>query len=160
MDWDIDYLLDAIFWSHRSHDNETKCGCVIAASDRTPISFGYNGFIRNIDDSDLPRTRPDKYPYMIHAETNALLNALRQGKSTLGATAYISGKPCLNCFQFMWQAGIVRIVYTNYSKPKMIEDQDKILNQLIYKTQQNIVFYDYETIIYPEYKNIEEKRSK
>lgn len=158
--WDFSYLLNAIYWSHKSHDEQTKCGCCIAAKDHTIISFGYNGFIRNIDDTDLPKTRPEKYPYMIHAETNALLNALRQGKSTLGATAYITGKPCVNCLQFMWQAGIDRVVYTDYSKPKMIEDQDKVFDTIIQKTNLDIEFVPYKEIVQIIKVKVEEEENK
>lgn len=143
MKWDYSYLINAVYWSHRSHDAQTKCGCILVASDRTPISFGYNGFIRDIDDTDLPRTRPEKYPYMIHAEMNALLNALRQGKSTLGATSYISGKPCVHCLQCMWQAGISRIVFTDFSMPKMVEDQDNIFKTILEKTKIQIDYIPY-----------------
>ena len=101
-------------WSEKSHDAETQCGCVLVR-DKTPLSTGYNGFIRDIDDSVLPNCRPHKYPFMLHAEWNTVLNCARQGKSTLGATAYITTKPCFLCFQSLYQAGINRIVYSNMS---------------------------------------------
>ena len=120
--WDNVYLLDAVYWSRKSHDPETQCGCVIVNPlDHTPISHGYNGFVRGIDNSKLPNTRPDKYPFMIHAEANAIYNAVRQGKSTQGMRVYVTGKPCASCYQMMHQCGIDEIVYTNVSKPKMIE---------------------------------------
>ena len=112
--WDHTFLIEAALWAERSHDAETQCGCVLV-KDKTPLSVGYNGFIRDIDDSVLPNLRPHKYPFMIHAEINAILNCARQGKSTLGAIAYITTKPCVQCFQFLWQAGITRIVYSNIS---------------------------------------------
>lgn len=130
--WDCYYLIDALYWSSKSHDPQTKCGAVIVAPDNTPLSHGYNGFIRGADDS-LPNTRPNKYPFMIHAEHNALLNCLRNGKSTLGATVYVTASPCLSCWQFMWQAGIVRVVYSNISTPKMVQNQEYEANLLLLK---------------------------
>ena len=83
--WDNVYLLDAVYWSRKSHDPETQCGCVIVnPMDNTPVSHGYNGFVRGVDNTQLPDKRPDKYPFMIHAEANAIYNAVRQGKSTQG----------------------------------------------------------------------------
>lgn len=141
--WDNVFLLDAIFWSRKSHDPQTQCGCVIAADDRTQISYGYNGFIRGIDNSKLPNTRPEKYPFMIHAEANAIYNAIRQGKSVMGATAYITGKPCVNCLQMMYQCGILEVVYTNVSNSKMTENckaYEKVLDVL--GDKMSVVFID------------------
>jgi dCMP deaminase len=112
--WDIMFLRQAIEMASRSHDSETQCGCIIT-KDNTILSGGYNGFVRDIDDSVLPNKRPLKYDFMIHAELNAVLNCARQGKSTLGSTAYITTQPCFGCFQMLWQAGIKRIVYTDWS---------------------------------------------
>lgn len=115
--WDITFLRQAIESASRSHDAETKCGCVLV-SENTILSGGYNGFVRDIDDTVLPNLRPHKYPFMLHAEWNAILNCARQGKSTLGATCYVTTKPCFLCFQSLWQAGITRIVYTDWSISK------------------------------------------
>ena len=49
-EWDNIFLLDATLWSMKSHDPQTKCGCVLA-SGNTKISCGYNGFIRKIDNN-------------------------------------------------------------------------------------------------------------
>jgi deoxycytidylate deaminase len=115
--WDNKFLLEALFWSRSSHDAQTQCGCVLV-KDKTPLSSGYNGFIRDVDDSALPRHRPDKYPYMIHAEQNAIYNCTRLGRSTLGATAYITALPCGDCLQALHQCGIVEIIFTDLSAPK------------------------------------------
>jgi len=111
--WDHIFLREALLWSERSHDAETQCGCVLV-KDKTVLSTGYNGFIRDIDETMLPNLRPHKYPFMLHAELNAILNCARLGKPTLGATAYITTKPCFSCFQMLYQAGIVHIVYSNF----------------------------------------------
>lgn len=128
--WAKHFLQEAIHWSKRSHDIHTQCGCVLVSIDNTIVSAGYNGFIRGIDDSSLPRSRPEKYPYMIHAEANAIYNAVRQGKSTLDCTAYITAKPCVACLQSMWQSGINRIIFTDHSHPKMVSDQENIFKHL------------------------------
>jgi dCMP deaminase len=120
--WDHIFLLEAHLWSSRSSDVQTQCGCVLVSPDHTVLSTGYNGFIRDIDDTALPNLRPFKYDFMIHAEHNAILNCARNGTTTVGATAYITGSPCNWCLQYMWQAGIVRIVYSDFNDIEMLKN--------------------------------------
>ena len=117
--WDAIFMQEATLWSRRSHDIQTQCGCVIV-KDKTVISTGYNGFIRDIDDLCLPNTRPQKYPFMIHAEANAIYNAVRLGRSTLDSTIYITAPPCLGCLQMLYQCGIKSVIYSDISEPKMV----------------------------------------
>lgn len=112
-DWDTVFLKQAFEWAKKSHDAQTGCGAVLVTKDHRIISTGYNGFVRNIEDNILPNLRPEKYPWMIHAEHNAILDCAYQGKSAKGATMYVTSKPCLNCYQFMYQAGVSEIVYSD-----------------------------------------------
>jgi len=123
--WDHIFLIEALLWSYRSHDAQTQCGCVLVGEDNTVLSTGYNGFMRDIDDSVLPNVRPLKYPFMIHAEHNAILNCASSGRSTLGSTAYITDAPCNWCLQYLWQAGIKKIVYSNMSNVVMTQNEDE-----------------------------------
>ena len=116
--WDNMFFQEAALWSRKSHDIETKCGCVLV-KDRTVISSGYNGFVRDIDDTILPNTRPKKYPFMIHAEANAIYNSVRIGRCTLDAWAYVTAVPCLQCLQMLYQCGISNVFFSNISNPKM-----------------------------------------
>lgn len=123
-EWDQIFFKTAALWSLKSHDEQTKCGCALV-KDKTTLSTGYNGFIRNIDDTVLPRRRPDKYPFMIHAEANAVYNCVRLGRSTLNAIAYITGPPCLDCLQMLYQCGIKEIKFGDISNPKMVIFSEK-----------------------------------
>ena len=130
--WDASFLLSSALWSQRSHDQETQCGCVLA-KDKRIISTGYNGFISDIDDSVLPRTRPDKYPFMIHAEANAIYNAAKNGVSTSGSTCYVTAAPCLSCLQMLHQCGVSEIIFSDISTPKMeifSENYNRVLGLL------------------------------
>jgi len=109
IDWTEYFILQAFFISTRSLDPQTQHGCVIVKPDKTIVSTGYNSFIGGIDDSVLPNLRPDKYPFMIHSEQNAILSAAKNGHSTEGCCAYITGPPCTDCFQYLHQAGIIKI---------------------------------------------------
>lgn len=112
-DWTITYLKQAFDTAKRSPDSQTQCGCVLTTPTHHIIATGYNGFIRDIDDSILPNVRPEKYPWMIHAEHNAILQCAFLGKSSKDSIMYVTGEPCINCYQFMYQAGVTEIIYGN-----------------------------------------------
>ncbi len=131
-DWDNMFFQEAALWARKSHDIQTQCGCVLV-KDKTSTSSGYNGFVRDINDDILPNTRPGKYPFMIHAEANAIYNSVRIGRGTMGASAYITALPCLQCLQMLYQCGIREILYSNISEPKMCiygDDYRQICNMI------------------------------
>jgi dCMP deaminase len=103
-----DYFLGlAKVVSQRSHDIQTQHGCIITDSNHRILSIGYNGFPRNLPDHLLPNTRPDKYPWMIHAERNALSNCTIRPEN---GTAYVTGQCCNDCIMALHQEGVSRVV--------------------------------------------------
>jgi len=103
----VDYYIGlAHVISQKSHDIQTQHGCVITDSKHRVLGLGYNGFPRSIDDSVLPNTRPDKYPWMIHAERNALSNCIIRPDN---AIAYVTGQCCNDCIMALWQEGISEV---------------------------------------------------
>jgi len=114
--------------SLRSLDPHTKCGCIFVKDDHI-FSTGYNSFAKNLNDNKLPKTRPEKYPWMIHSEINAILNTKIKDA---GYTAYITGEPCFNCLYNLYQHGCGEIIYSDYSKPQMVNEQDKDLKDLFF----------------------------
>lgn len=108
LSWDAYFLQMAFTSSLRSPDIETKCGCVIANEERKIVGVGYNGFPKGLPDNALPNKRPSKYPWMVHAERNAVLNLTQPGNN---CTAYVSMKPCWDCTVSLYQAGIRKIKY-------------------------------------------------
>jgi dCMP deaminase len=129
--WNDIFLTQAYNVAQRSVDSRTKHGCLIVNSSNEIVAEGYNGFVRNIDDRILPNYGSTKYDFMIHAEENAILNCARQGKSTLGCTIYLTGPPCIKCYQKLWQAGIKKII-CGHKKSKMQgnEKEEKIMKIL------------------------------
>jgi len=124
--WDEYFLNLAKMVSTRSPDPSTKHGCVIIKNKRI-LSTGYNGPISNIDDSQVPNTRPDKYFWYIHAEINAILFC----KDDLnGATVYITGLPCSKCFVALVQSGVTRIAYGNLFAKCISEEEMKHINRM------------------------------
>lgn len=93
--------------SRRSHDTQTKHGCVIADKRHRILGVGYNGFPHGMNDQELPNTRPEKYPWMDHSEENAVANCVLRPE---GGTAYITGKACFGCLKELWRNGIRHVV--------------------------------------------------
>jgi dCMP deaminase len=108
----------AVHASARSTCDRKHVGCVLAR-DKVQIGMGYNGSPRRLDHCDdaghamvgghCVRT--------VHAETNAVAHAARNGVRIGGATAYVTAMPCWGCFRVLVQAGIQRIVYGDPYRP-------------------------------------------
>lgn len=106
--WDEYFGLLVQVIAMRSDDANTKIGSVIVDKKNRIISTGYNGTPRG---TDLPKTRPEKYPYMVHSEENAMLFA--QGDLT-GCRIYVLGMiPCNVCARMMIQKGIEEVIVVN-----------------------------------------------
>lgn len=95
-----------------SPDAETKVGAILVdPKTGAVLAEGYNGFVRGANDDILPKTRPDKYNYIIHAETNMIANAVKAGVSTDQKFLFCSLSPCVKCLRMLWQAGISEIYF-------------------------------------------------
>lgn len=106
-----DYFLGlAKVVSQRSHDIHTQHGCVITDQNNRILGVGYNGFPRGLDDSQLPTNRPEKYPWMVHSERNALSNCVVRPDNGI---AYVTGQCCNDCTIALWQEGIKTIYMIN-----------------------------------------------
>ena len=113
--WDEYFMGIAILSAQRSKDNSTQVGACIVDADRKIVSVGYNGMPTGCSDDDMPWERAGenpletKYPFVCHAELNAILNSNIRGVS--GATIYVTLFPCNECAKAIIQCGIKRIVY-------------------------------------------------
>lgn len=108
LNWDDYFMVQALWAKVRSPDTSTQCGCVIVDKRGRPVGQGYNGYPRGVDDDKMPQTRPEKYPPILHAEENAILNSIGNLE---GATVYVTGPPCIHCWAHIIQKGIKRVVY-------------------------------------------------
>ncbi|MDD2445414.1 MAG: dCMP deaminase family protein [Clostridia bacterium] len=113
--WDEYFMGVALLASKRSKDPTTQVGCCIVSSDNIIISVGYNGFPKNCNDDEYPWERTGesikdtKYPYVVHAELNAILNA--GGRSLKDCKLYSGLFPCNECTKAIIQSGIKEIFY-------------------------------------------------
>lgn len=105
------YLDMAKSISKLSPDAQTKVGSIMLSPDNRIIASSYNGFVRGADDGALPKTRPNKYEYIIHSERNMIFNCAYEGIRTKDTTIFCTTSPCLECVRAAWSSGIVRIVY-------------------------------------------------
>ena len=123
------YYKQALVVAEMSPDAETQVGALIINSKTGAVlGSGFNGFIRGAADDSLPKTRPDKYPYMIHAETNALYNCVRHGISTNECFVFSTLSPCVNCCRALYQSGIKKIIFKD--KYRDFDTQAKMLDMI------------------------------
>ena len=111
--WDEYFMGVALLSSKRSKDPNTKVGACIVNAEHRIVGIGYNGFPVGCSDQDFPWGRDGdyldtKYPYVVHAEPNAILNA---NSKTQGCTLYVSLFPCNECAKLIIQSGIKEIVF-------------------------------------------------
>jgi dCMP deaminase len=121
IDWDTYFMGIAALSSKRSKDPKTQVGACIISEEKTIIGIGYNGFPKGISDDQFPWLDEGpfldtKYPYVVHAEANAILNATRHVQN---ATLYVTLFPCHECTKLIIQSGIKHLKYMSN------KDQDK-----------------------------------
>jgi dCMP deaminase len=107
------YLKMASIWAQNSYCKRRQVGALLVKN-KMIISDGYNGtpsgFENNCEDENN-RT----FPYVLHAEANAITKVAKSNNSSDGATLYVTSSPCLECSKLIIQAGITRVVfYDNY----------------------------------------------
>ncbi|MBR6921698.1 MAG: dCMP deaminase family protein [Clostridia bacterium] len=110
--WDEYFMSVALLAAMRSKDPNTQVGACIVGEDKRIISTGYNGFPRGCSDDEFPWDREGedtKYPFVVHAELNAILNA--GGRNLSGSKLYVALFPCNECAKAIIQAGIKTVVY-------------------------------------------------
>jgi dCMP deaminase len=118
--WDEFYMGIALISAERSKDPNTQVGACIVSKDHIVLATGYNGMPIGCDDNEMPWDREGscldtKYPYVVHAELNAILN--RNTASLKGATIFVTLFPCNECAKAIIQSGIERVVYYSNKYP-------------------------------------------
>ncbi len=114
LSWDEYFMGIAILSSYRSKDPNTQVGACIVNDKNKIMSVGYNGFPLGCNDDEFPWERDGepyntKYPYVCHAELNAILN--NAGSSLEGCRVYVALFPCNECAKAIIQSGIKEVVY-------------------------------------------------
>lgn len=125
----------ASIWSENSYCKRRQVGALIVKN-KMIISDGYNGTpsgFENVCEDENNVT----YPYVLHAEANAITKIARSNNNSEGATLYVTDSPCIECAKLIIQAGIKRVVY---SRQYRLDDG----LQLLKKAGIEVVFLDIE----------------
>lgn len=130
--WDEYFMGLALLSAKRSKDPSTQVGACIVNDDNRVVSVGYNGFAFGCSDEEFPWDREGdflntKYPYVVHAELNAILNV--RGVSLHGARIFIALFPCNECSKAIIQSGIKEVVYLSdkYAETDSVKASKKML---------------------------------
>lgn len=149
--WDQYFMGVSLLAGMRSKDPNTQVGACIV-KDKKIVSTGYNGFPFGCSDDKYPWGREGseyetKYPYVVHAELNAILNA--RGVNLTGSSIYVSLFPCHECAKAIIQSGIKEIIYSsdkyngtpdNIASKRMLNDAGIIVR--LYEGPTKLVFVE------------------
>lgn len=131
LSWDEYFMSVALLSAKRSKDQNTQVGACIINQNKRIVGVGYNGMPDGLDHA-FPWEREGewvntKYPYVVHAELNAILNSTQDLK---GCEIYVSLFPCCECAKALAQSGIKKIYYLSdkYNGTDGDKASKKILN--------------------------------
>lgn len=125
INWDEYFMGIALLSAERSKDPNSQVGACIVSEDNKILSIGYNGFPVGCNDDELSWEREGdyketKYPYVCHAELNAILNYT--GSTIKGSKMYVALFPCNECAKAIIQSGIKEVIY----KSDKYKDTDSV----------------------------------
>lgn len=107
---DCRYLRMARIWSENSYCRRRQVGALLV-KDKMIISDGFNGTPSGFDNV-CEDNGGVTFPYVLHAEANAITKVARSNNSSDGATLYVTASPCMECSKLIIQAGIRRVVFS------------------------------------------------
>lgn len=117
---DIEFMKLAKDISKNSKCVRAQVGAIIV-KDNNILAEGYNAVPRGIQDCtketcirnvmNVPSGKMQELEYGVHAEQNAILDALHRQINIEGSTMYVTKAPCMVCARIIINAGIVRLVY-------------------------------------------------
>ena len=133
LSWDDYFMSVALLSAKRSKDPNTQVGACIINRQKRIVGVGYNGFPTGCSDDTLPWCREGdfldtKYPYVCHAELNAVLNAI--STDLRGCRIYVGLFPCNECTKVIIQSGISEIVYLSdkYRDSEQVQASKRMLD--------------------------------
>jgi dCMP deaminase len=112
--WDEYFMGVALLSGLRSKDPNTQVGACIVNKQNKIVGAGYNGLPIGCSDEDFPWDKQGnfletKYPYVCHAELNAILNNI--GMDLTGCRIYTALFPCNECAKAIIQSGIKEVIF-------------------------------------------------
>ncbi len=110
----------------RSTCDRKHVGAVIVR-DKTILSTGYNGSLKgalhceeaghDMEGGHCIRT--------VHAESNAVAQAAKNGVAIDNSEIYVTASPCLTCFKLIANCGVKRVYYKEFYRDERINEYAK-----------------------------------
>ena len=154
--WDRYFLRLARESAMMSQDPSSQIGAVLVQPEMTfklsgerpdtkgrIVATGFNGFPPGIDDDERWDDRNEKYKLVVHAETNAIIQAGRDRAK--GATLYMYGytsAPCDNCTKHTIAAGIRRVVGGGIPTPERWQANLRAAEDTLREARIPLVMFD------------------
>ena len=112
LNWDEYFMRLAEVVATRATCNRKHVGAVVVR-DRTVLATGYNGSVRGLEHCDDAGHEMNEGHCVrtVHAESNAVAQAAKNGVALDGATIYVTASPCYICFKLLANSGIKEIVF-------------------------------------------------
>ena len=114
----------ASVWAENSYCKRRQVGALLVKN-KMIISDGYNGTPEGFENR-CENDEDSTYPYVLHAEANAITKVAKSSNSSEGATMYVTASPCIECAKLIIQAGIRRVVY---SESYRLDDGVKLMQK-------------------------------
>src|SRR5579872_306265 len=126
--WDEYFMAIARVVASRSTCDRKFVGAVVVR-DKTILSTGYNGSVRGMPHcSEVGHMMENGHCVAtLHAESNALIQAAKNGVIVDGGTVYVTASPCWSCFKQIVNGGIRRVVYGEFYRDPRIFDVARAL---------------------------------
>lgn len=124
--WGAVFMRMAHALAARSKDPSSQFGAVIVGDGNRVLGCGFNGPPPQIADAGVPwDERPAKYGFIVHAEENAILDALDKNPSErlAGSTLYVTGFPCPGCVLRSIRAGVELVVWDRAGRVAVCVDE-------------------------------------
>ncbi|CAI9787322.1 unnamed protein product [Fraxinus pennsylvanica] len=127
LSWDDYFMAIAFLSAERSKDPNRQVGACLVSQKGIILGIGYNGFPRGCSDDKLPWSKKSKnddpletkYPYVCHAEVNAILNT--NHASAAGQRLYVTMFPCNECAKIIIQSGVLEVIY--YVEKRLVNSE-------------------------------------
>jgi len=150
--WDEYFMGIALLSAKRSKDPNTQVGACIVNEQNKIVGTGYHGLPIGCNDDEFPWSKQGdfldtKYPYVCHAELNAILNNI--GMDLKGCKIYTALFPCNECTKAIIQSGIKEVVYlsdkyngsdTSIASKKMLDTAGISYRKAISRMQLHLSF--------------------
>ncbi len=126
------YMECAISFSKLSYAKRKQVGAV-AITPQDVMIYSWNGTAID-DDNNCENEDGSTKDETLHAESNIVAKAAREGVSLKGSTVFITLSPCIQCSKQLLQSGVERVIY---------KDEYRDLNGIKYLKDHGVITEKY-----------------